>query len=257
MASSRGHDRLSDGSRSLAAQGTVLSLVVVNDLRKVYAGSEAGVVALDGISFAIERGEFVGIRGPSGCGKSTLLHILGAMDRPSAGSVRIDGQELAALGVDAMARFRRRKVGFVFQSFHLLPTLTVAENVMLPLTLDGWADRPAVERTAELLEGVGLASRGEHLPSQLSGGEMQRAAVARAVAARPELLLADEPTGNLDSQNGERIMELLAGLNRQSGVTVVLATHSEEAAAYARRTLRLRDGLLQQDGEDARTRSPV
>lgn len=220
-----------------------MSLVVVSDLRKVYAGSEAGVVALDGVSFAIERGEFVGIRGPSGCGKSTLLHILGAMDRPSAGSVRIDGQELAALGVDAMARFRRRKVGFVFQSFHLLPTLTVAENVMLPLTLDGWADRPAVERTAELLEGVGLASRGEHLPSQLSGGEMQRAAVARAVAARPGLLLADEPTGNLDPQSAGGVLDLLDAFHREGG-TVLLVTHEEQAAARADRTILLEQGRV-------------
>jgi putative ABC transport system ATP-binding protein len=222
-----------------------MPLVAVDHLRKVYAGSASPVAALAGVSFTVERGEFVAVRGPSGCGKSTLLHILGAMDRASEGSVRVDGQDLAAIGVDAMARFRRRKVGFVFQSFHLLPTLTVAENVMLPLTLDGWADRAAAERTAELLADVGLDARGDHLPSQLSGGEMQRVAVARAVAARPELLLADEPTGNLDSHNGQRIMELLAQLNRQSGVTVMLATHSEEAAAAAHRTLRLRDGLLQ------------
>jgi putative ABC transport system ATP-binding protein len=234
-----------------------VSLLAVENLGKVYANSDGGVVALREVSFSVTPGEFVAVRGPSGCGKSTLLHILGAMDRPTSGSVRLERRELAALGVREMARLRRRQVGFVFQSFHLLPTLTVAENVMLPLTLDGMPDRLARPRARELLEQVGLTQRESHLPGQLSGGEMQRVAVARAVAARPLLLLADELTGNLDSDTGRRIMELLAELNRRLNLTVILATHSEEAAAFARRTLLFRDGRLQQDLHHAAMDRPV
>jgi ABC-type lipoprotein export system ATPase subunit len=167
------------------------------------------------------------------------------MDRPTAGTVRLNGQDLSTLAVEQLAQFRRRHVGFVFQAFNLLPTLTVAENVALPLTLDGAADRAARARAAALLEQVGLSDRAEHLPAQLSGGEMQRVAVARAVAAQPDLLLADEPTGNLDTANGQRVMQLLADLNRQFQVTILLATHSAEAARFARRKMHLRDGRVE------------
>ena len=220
------------------------SLLVAENLGKVYPGVAAGVVALAEVSFTIQRGEFVALRGPSGCGKSTLLHILGAMDRPTQGSVTLAGRDLSTLGAEALAQVRRRQVGFVFQSYFLLPTLRVAENVMLPLLLEGAAASDARQRAEELLQVVGLQQRGGHFPGQLSGGEMQRAAVARAVAHRPELLLADEPTGNLDSSNGRRVMELLSRLHRELGLTIVLATHADEAAAYTSRTIGLRDGRL-------------
>lgn len=231
--------------------GATLELLAVKDLRRVYDGPLGGVAALNGLSFSAERGDFVAIRGPSGCGKSTLLHIVGGMDRPSQGEVWLDGSLLNDFSLAALARFRRRQVGFVFQSFNLLPTLTVLENVMLPRLLDGAADRAARQRAEKLLDQVGLSDRAGHLPSQLSGGEMQRVAVARAVVAEPRLLLADEPTGNLDTHNGRRVMELLVELNRNLGVTVLLATHAPEAAAYARRTLHLRDGLLERTEEHA------
>jgi len=222
-----------------------LSQLVVEDLHKHYAGARGGVAALRGISFALGQGDFVAVRGPSGCGKSTLLHIVGAMDRPTSGTVTLKGRPLGGLSLAELAQLRRRQVGFVFQSFNLLPTLSVAENVMLPLRLDGQRETPARRRAADLLEQVGLSDRADHLPAQLSGGEMQRVAVARAVVADPDLLLADEPTGSLDSANGRRVMELLADLNRRLGVTILLATHSPEAAGYARQTLHLRDGLLE------------
>lgn len=220
------------------------SLLVAENLGKVYPGVAAGVVALAEVSFTIQRGEFVALRGPSGCGKSTLLHILGAMDRPTQGSVTLAGRDLSSLGAEALAQVRRRQVGFVFQSYFLLPTLRVAENVMLPLLLEGTAASAARQRAEELLQVVGLEQRGGHFPGQLSGGEMQRAAVARAVAHRPELLLADEPTGNLDSGNGRRVMELLSRLHCEFGLTIVLATHADEAAAYTNRTIALRDGRV-------------
>ncbi|NUQ61808.1 MAG: ABC transporter ATP-binding protein [Pirellulales bacterium] len=234
-----------------------MSYLVVENLHKRYEGPQGGLEALKGVGFTVPAGDFVAVRGPSGCGKSTLLHILGAMDRPSEGSVRLRGQELSSLTPDELATFRRRHVGFVFQSFNLLPTLTVAENVALPLTLDGKLESAARRRACALLDRVGLADRADYLPAQLSGGEMQRAAVARAVAAEPALVLADEPTGNLDSTNGEAVMELLADLNERSGLTILLATHSAEAARYARRTLELRDGRLQRVVEHDGLSAPV
>lgn len=222
-----------------------MSLLVVEDVHKVYTAASGVVTALRGVSFSVARGDFLAVRGPSGCGKSTLLHLLGAMDRPTSGRVQFAGRDLGTLGLDELARLRRRQVGFVFQSFNLLPTLTVRENVMLPLTLDGAAERAACRRAAFLLEQVGLADRAEHFPAQLSGGEMQRVAVLRAVAAEPDLLLADEPTGNLDSENGRRVMELLTEMNQRLSLTVILATHSAEAARYAARILYLRDGRIE------------
>jgi ABC-type lipoprotein export system ATPase subunit len=221
-----------------------MSLVVVDQVTKSYQAGESFVAALAGVSFTLEAGEFVALRGPSGCGKSTLLHLLGAMDRPTQGSVRLADVDLGPLNVNQLAAVRRRQVGFVFQSFFLLPTLRVIENVMLPLLLDGLTPHEAREEALPMLERVGLSARLTHFPSQLSGGEMQRAAVARALCHRPQLLLADEPTGNLDAANGRHVMELLAELNREFGVTVVLATHAEESAAYARRTIRLCDGKM-------------
>ncbi len=224
-----------------------MAILIVDNIEKVYAGGEDGVQALQGVSFTVEAGEFIALMGPSGCGKSSLLHIIGAMDQATGGRVWLDGIALDALTEEATARVRRQKIGYVFQFFNLLPTLTVAENVALPLLLDSAAADHIRERTAALLDRVGLSKRAAHFPAQLSGGEMQRAAVARALINQPALVLADEPTGNLDSENGEQVMRLLAELNRELSITILLATHSEEAAAHTQRLLRLRDGRLQSD----------
>jgi putative ABC transport system ATP-binding protein len=223
----------------------VLPILTVDNVEKVYDGGGRGVNALRGVSFESEAGDFIALMGPSGCGKSTLLHLLGGVDRPTRGRVVLDGAQLSALDEEEAARVRRKKIGFVFQFFNLLPTLTVKENVSLPLLLDGEREREASRRAVELLDRVGLGARAAHFPAELSGGEMQRAAVARAIIARPKLVLADEPTGNLDSENGEQVMSLLGDLNRELGITIILATHSEEAARYAKRVIRMRDGLIE------------
>jgi putative ABC transport system ATP-binding protein len=222
-------------------------MLIVDHVEKIYAGGRGGVAALRGVSFTVEAGEFIALMGPSGCGKSSLLHILGGMDRASRGRVTLNEVSFAALSEEALARLRRRQIGFVFQFFNLLPTLTVAENVALPLMLDGAAERETAARAEELLARVGLADRARHYPAELSGGEMQRCAVARAIITRPALVLADEPTGNLDSENGHHVMQLLSDLNRETGVTVILATHANESADYARRCIRMRDGLIESD----------
>ncbi len=222
-----------------------MPILTVDNVEKVYDGGSRGVAALRGVSLEADAGDFIALMGPSGCGKSTLLHLLGGVDRPTRGRVLLDGAEISALDEEALARVRRKKIGFVFQFFNLLPTLTVIENVSLPLLLDAAGERQARERAAELLDRVGLGARASHFPAELSGGEMQRAAVARAIIARPKLVLADEPTGNLDSENGRQVMNLLADLNGELGITIILATHSEEAAAKAKRTIRMRDGLIE------------
>jgi putative ABC transport system ATP-binding protein len=222
-------------------------LLFVDRVEKTYTGGARGVSALRGVSLEVAAGEFVALMGPSGCGKSTLLHVIGGMDRPTRGHIFCDGVSLASLNETALARFRRRRVGFVFQFFNLLPTLTVGENVALPLLLDGVFERDARNRAEELLRRVGLAGRAAHFPAELSGGEMQRAAVARAIVSQPELVLADEPTGSLDSANGEQVMRLFSDLNRELGVTILLATHAAETARHARRVVRLRDGLIEHD----------
>lgn len=208
-----------------------MPILIVNSVEKTYDGGGRAVAALRGVSFEAETGDFIALMGPSGCGKSTLLHIVGAMDRPTHGRVSLGGVALDSLTEEALARLRRKKIGFVFQFFNLLPTLTVAENVALPLMLDG--ARHSSERAREMLGRVGLADRAAHFPAELSGGEMQRAALARAVVTQPDLILADEPTGNLDTDNGTQVMNLLAELNRELGLTIILATHSIEAARYA------------------------
>jgi putative ABC transport system ATP-binding protein len=215
--------------------------VVCRQLTKVYGGAQE-IVALDGVDLDVAPGEFLGVLGPSGGGKSTLLHMLGAIDRPTSGEIVVGGRALGALSDRDRTLYRRRDVGMVFQFFNLLPHLTVAENVELPGALDGRND--AAERAGELLERVGLAHRGAAHPYELSGGEMQRVAIARALVAGAALLLADEPTGNLDSGNGERILDLLDEMRRERGVTLVLATHSEAAAKRADRAIEIRDGRL-------------
>jgi putative ABC transport system ATP-binding protein len=220
------------------------ALLVVEDLEKVYNGDRA-VAALRGVTFCAARGDFIALMGPSGCGKSTLLHIIGGMDAPTRGRVRIDGIQLDQVSRERITELRRREIGFVFQFFNLLPTLTVSENVGLPLLLDGAAESRVNKRVTFLLDRMGIAERAKHFPSALSGGEMQRAAVARALAAEPKLVLADEPTGNLDSESGAQVMTLMAELNNELGVTLVLATHSVEAAQYAARIIRMRDGRIE------------
>jgi putative ABC transport system ATP-binding protein len=214
-------------------------------VRKVYAGAEP-VVALDGVDLEAGGGEFLALTGASGSGKSTLLHLLAGIDRPTEGTIRIGQHELANLSERGLVLYRRRDVGIVFQFFNLLPHLTVQENVELPRRLDGGAD--AGSRARALLERVGLLRRAQKHPYELSGGELQRVAIARALVTGARLLLADEPTGNLDSRNGEQVLRLLDEVRRERGVTLILATHSEEAAARAERVVSLVDGKVSSFG---------
>jgi len=219
-----------------------MPLLVAENLQKTYVTGEARVTALAGISFAIEGGDFVALMGPSGCGKSTLLHLCGAMDRATAGTLRLNDRDLAVLEDDELTRVRREQVGFVFQFFNLLPTLTVMDNIALPCLLSGVPSGEAERRGKALADRVGITHRLSHYPQQVSGGELQRAAIARALVHRPSLLVADEPTGNLDSENGANVLALLGELNREMGVTVMLATHAVDVAAAAARVLRMKDG---------------
>lgn len=215
------------------------------DVHKIYRQGRNEVKALAGVSVDFARGEFAVVMGPSGSGKSTLLHLIGGLDRPTKGEVLIDGRIISQMPDDDVTLFRRANVGFVFQFFNLLPTLTALENVMLPLVVDGQPTASARKAAEMLLEKVGLASRRNHLPEELSGGEMQRVAIARALVFRPALLLADEPTGNLDSKSGEEILKLMFEINREEGCTVVMATHNREAASCGDRVIRLRDGRVE------------
>jgi putative ABC transport system ATP-binding protein len=219
-----------------------MSLLAADGLTKTYVTGEARVTALAGVSFQVEAGDFVALMGPSGCGKSTLLHLCGAMDRPSGGTLRLNDRDLSSMGDDELTRVRREQVGFVFQFFNLLPTLTVLDNIALPCLLAGMKDQDAANRARALAERVGIAHRVSHYPQQISGGEMQRAAIARALVHQPALLVADEPTGNLDSENGANVLALIAGLNKELNVTVLLATHAADVAAAATRVLRMKDG---------------
>ena len=221
--------------------------LVARDLEKVYTGAGEPVAALRGVSLTLDTGEFVAIMGPSGCGKSTLLHLCGAMDRPTRGSVRLRDRDLDALDDGALTALRRESIGFVFQFFNLLPMLTVRENIALPLLLGGTASASALHDATQLARRVGLDHRLDHRPSQLSGGEMQRAAIARALVHRPILLVADEPTGNLDSANGARTLELLAELHRETQVSILLATHADDVAARADRIVRMKDGRIESE----------
>jgi ABC-type lipoprotein export system ATPase subunit len=221
------------------------SSVAVDSVAKSYGGGgTAAVDALLDVSFALAPGSFTALVGPSGCGKSTLLNLLGALDVPSAGRILVDGKDLARLSERERDAYRRRTAATVFQFFNLLPTMTALENVALPLLLDGVAPAEADARAAEGLRGVGLSEKERAFPYELSGGQMQRVAVARALANGPALLLADEPTGNLDSKAGRDVLDLIRGVVEERGVTCVMATHSAEAAVFAGNVLRLRDGRL-------------
>ncbi|MGH7845661.1 MAG: ABC transporter ATP-binding protein, partial [Candidatus Binatia bacterium] len=210
-----------------------------------YGQGRSEVTALNGISFDIAQGDFVVIMGPSGSGKSTLLHLVGGLDRPSRGQVLVDGRLISQLPDHDLTLFRRAKIGFIFQFFNLLPLLTARENVMLPLILDGQSRGQAAARADGLLERVGLSARAEHTPEELSGGEMQRIAIARALVFSPLILLADEPTGNLDSKNGDGVLALIQQVNREERSTVVMVTHNLQAAEYGNRIVYLRDGVVE------------
>jgi putative ABC transport system ATP-binding protein len=221
-----------------------VSFLELRKVEKAYGVGAQRVDAVRGVDLVVPAGAFVALVGPSGCGKSSLLHVCGAMDRATSGTVLLDGQDLRSLDDGALTRLRRSRIGFVFQFFNLLPTLSVEENVALPLRLGGVPHKAAVARAAALVDRVGLAHRAHSYPQQLSGGEMQRTALARAVVHRPALVVADEPTGNLDSTKGAEVLQLLLELNRELGATVLLATHAPEVAAVADRTVHMRDGRI-------------
>ncbi len=220
--------------------------IVVKDLVKTYLMGDTVVRALDGVSLTIESGEFTAIMGPSGSGKSTLMNILGCLDRPTSGSYKLDGAEVATLSDDELAITRNKKIGFVFQNFNLLARMSALQNVALPMVYAGVAKEGRLERAKKALTMVGLAERMHHRPNELSGGQRQRVAIARALVNEPTIILADEPTGNLDSRSGDEIMEIFCELNRQ-GRTVVLVTHEPDIAAYTRRTVLFRDGVMVKD----------
>ena len=211
-------------------------------LKKVYGTGEARVRALDGVDLDVEQGEFVAVVGTSGLGKSTLLHMLGGLDRPTAGTVTVDGRNIFALSDEALTVFRRRKIGFVFQAYNLVPVLSVWENIVLPVQLDG--RRPDKAYLAQVVEALGLAEKLDRLPGQLSGGQQQRVAIARALAAQPAILLADEPTGNLDSKTSQDVLSLMKVTGRRFAQTMVMITHNEEIAQLADRIVRIEDGRI-------------
>ena len=221
-----------------------MEILRVENLTKVYGKGENEVRALDGVSFSVEKGEFVAVIGPSGSGKSTLLHILGGVDRPTDGKVFMDGKDVYAQNEEQLAIFRRRQVGLIYQFYNLIPVLNVTENITLPVLMDG--QKVNQNRLAELMTTLKLTGRENHLPNQLSGGQQQRVSIARALAGNPSVILADEPTGNLDSKNGREVMELLSELNRE-GTTVIMVTHSQHDSTYAHRVLHLFDGELVKD----------
>ena len=218
-------------------------LIQLKEITKVYRTREIETTALDNVNIGIEKGEFVSVMGPSGCGKSTLLNIVGLLDKPTSGSVTIDGELTSELSDRALAALRNRRLGFVFQSFHLIPTLNVADNVELPLIYRKGVSASERRRLVEeVLEKVGLSHRTRHMPAQLSGGQKQRVAIARAIVGSPEIILADEPTGNLDSRMGAEVMDILHRLNREDGKTIVMVTHNEEQARQTDRIIRFFDG---------------
>ena len=222
-----------------------MEILYAQNLKKVYGSGENTVRALDGVSLAVEKGEFVAIVGTSGSGKSTLLHMLGGLDRPTSGKVVVDGKDIFALGDEALTIFRRRKIGFVFQAYNLVPVLNVYENIVLPVQLDGGKVESSF--VAQIAQVLGLEKRLDALPNQFSGGQQQRVAIARALASKPAILLADEPTGNLDSKTSQDVMSLLKVCGQKFGQTIVMITHNEEIAQLADRIVRIEDGRIAGD----------
>ena len=220
-------------------------MIEVHDLTKIYHLGSVEVSALQGVSFTIQRGEIVAVMGQSGSGKSTLMNVLGCLDLPTSGQYSLDGENIAGLGEDKLAMIRNKKIGFIFQQFNLLPRISVRRNTELPLTYNGGKSEKEIHHRSEvILEAVGLKDRMDHRPMELSGGQQQRVAIARALINDPDLILADEPTGNLDSHTGADIMHLLLGLNQERGMTLVIVTHDPNIAAQAQRVIHLQDGLI-------------
>jgi putative ABC transport system ATP-binding protein len=220
------------------------AILAATDLHRSYALAESAVPALRGVSLSLDAGAFVAVMGPSGCGKSTLLQLCGAMDKADSGSLKLDGREVTTMNDADLTRLRRERIGFVFQFFNLLPTLSVLENIAMPLLLARVSEKTAFEKARSLARRVGIDHRLDHYPNQVSGGEAQRAALARAVIHEPALLIADEPTGSLDSSNGQRVLELFQELNRDLGIAILMATHDAQVAAVAKQTLRMKDGRV-------------
>jgi len=225
-----------------------MSVIQLENVTKIYTVGEVETRALDGVSLNIEDGEFTTLVGPSGSGKTTLLQLMGCLDKPNRGTVKINGRDVTRLKANQRADLRREMIGFIFQFFALVPVLTAYENVELPLLLNGVPSTERRERTLEMLEAVGLADRADHRPDQLSGGQQQRVAIARALGPRPALILADEPTANLDTANGTQAMEIMQRLNEQTGTAFVFATHDPRVVAFARRVVKLQDGRVIDNG---------
>ena len=219
-----------------------MTILETKDLRKIYGSGDTEVQALDGVDLTVEEGEFVAVVGTSGSGKSTLLHMLGGLDRPTSGTVTVDGKDIFSLKDEALTIFRRRKIGFVFQNYNLVPVLNVYENIVLPIQLDGGKPDPAY--VDSIVETLGLQSKLQNLPNNLSGGQQQRVAIARALAAKPAIILADEPTGNLDSRTSQDVMSLLKVTSEKFSQTIVMITHNEEIAQMADRIIRIEDGRI-------------
>ena len=223
------------------------SLIEVQNLKKIYSQGEVEVHALKGVSLTIQSGQFTSIMGPSGSGKSTLMHLLGGLDRPTEGKILIEGKSIETLSDDHLSEFRRRRLGFIFQFFNLLPTLSAIENVALPLLIEGNHISKVSKKAGELLDMMGLKDRMHHRPDQLSGGQMQRVAIARALVTDPALILADEPTGNLDSETGTSVLQLLQRMVKERNQAVVMVTHDPKAASYGDRQIHFRDGKVESD----------
>ncbi|MEY8387917.1 ABC transporter ATP-binding protein [Oscillospiraceae bacterium 38-13] len=227
-----------------------MTILETKDLRKTYGSGEAEVRALDGVDLKVEKGEFAAVVGTSGSGKSTLLHMLGGLDRPTSGSVTVDGKNIFSLKDEALTIFRRRKIGFVFQNYNLVPVLSVYENIVLPIQLDG--QKPDAAYVDQIIETLGLEKKLQNLPNNLSGGQQQRVAIARALAAKPAIILADEPTGNLDSRTSQDVMGLLKITSQKFAQTIVMITHNEEIAQTADRIIRIEDGKIRSSRETGR-----